>query len=155
MDLNSDYFWLFSVGALLTSSAWGFISSLKREVSSHLLNVRFLPISQTWGFFPSLKRGISFVQLASCALPISQTWGISFACLGIGALLITYTWGVSARLYWPRGHPHHSNVRCSFIHLAMWALPISPAWGIIALISHLFGVSKSTFVATCVVLTHQ
>ena len=129
---NGSHFRLLLIvqlGALLTSSAWGFFSSLKREVS--------------------------FVQLALDALPISHTWGISFACLGIGAFLITHTWGVSARLYWPRGHPHHLNVRCSFIHLAMGGLLTSPAWGIISLIPHLFSVSKSTFVATCVVLTHQ
>ena len=101
--------------ALLTSPAWGFFSSLKREVSSHPLNVRYF-ISVLWH------------------------WGL----------------------------PHHFNVRCSARLFRLWCLPhhlcVRVSFSIyrcsshffsvrcfIDLISHPFSVSKSTFVATCVV----
>ena len=62
--------------ALLTSPAWGFFSSLKREVSSHPLNVRYL---------------ISVLGIG--AFLITSTWGVLLACFGFGACLITYMWG--------------------------------------------------------------
>ena len=105
--------------ALLTSPAWGFFSSLRREVSSHLSGVRY------------------FVR-------VLRPWGLPHP-LDVRCF---------ARLFRPWGLPHPLDVRCSYVHLAIWALLTSSAWGI-RLITHPFSVSWSTFVATCVVLTHQ
>ena len=81
--------------ALLTSPAWGFFSSLRREVSSHLSGVRyFVRVLRPWGLPHPLD--------VRCFARLFRPWGLphpldvrcSYVHLAIWALLTSSAWGI-------------------------------------------------------------
>ncbi len=105
--------------ALLTSPAWSFFSSLRREVSSHLSGVRyFVRVLRPWGLPHPLD--------VRCFARLLRPWGLphpldvkcSYVHLAIWALLTSSAWGI-------RLITHPFSVSWSTFFVATWSRLIS------------------------------